>query len=174
MEHIPVLGIILAGGKGERLSPLTKQRSKPAVPFAGKYRIVDFVLSNFINSGIYSIYVLTQFKSQSLLQHLSDGWQFSNLLKNQFIIPVPAQMRKGAQWYQGTSDAIFQNIHLLELAMPDLVAVFGADHIYRMDVSSMVAYHQEKGAEGTVAVLPIPISEAVRFGTMEVDQDWRI
>ena len=174
MEHIPVLGIILAGGKGERLSPLTKQRSKPAVPFAGKYRIVDFVLSNFINSGIYSIYVLTQFKSQSLLQHLSDGWQFSNLLKNQFIIPVPAQMRKGAQWYQGTSDAIFQNIHLLELAMPELVAVFGADHIYRMDVSSMVAYHQEKGAEGTVAVLPIPIAEAVRFGTMEVDQDWRI
>ena len=144
MKHVSVLGIILAGGKGERLSPLTKQRSKPAVPFGGKYRIVDFVLSNFINSEIYSIYVLTQFKSQSLLQHLREGWQFSDLLKNQFIIPVPAQMRKGEKWYQGTSDAIFQNIHLLELASPELVAVFGADHIYRMDVSHMVGYHKRK------------------------------
>ncbi len=174
MEHISVLGIILAGGKGERLYPLTTQRSKPAVPFAGKYRIVDFVLSNFINSGIYSIYVLTQFKSQSLLQHLREGWQFSDLLKDQFIIPVPAQMRKGETWYEGTSDAIYQNIHLLELAQPELVAVFGADHIYRMDVSRMVSYHKEKGAEGTVAALPIPITEAARFGTMEIDQDWRI
>jgi glucose-1-phosphate adenylyltransferase len=174
MEHISVLGIILAGGKGERLYPLTTQRSKPAVPFAGKYRIVDFVLSNFINSGIYSIYVLTQFKSQSLLQHLREGWQFSDLLKDQFIIPVPAQMRKGETWYEGTSDAIYQNIHLLELASPELVAVFGADHIYRMDVGQMVADHKEKGAEGTVAALPIPISEAGRFGTMEVDENWRI
>ncbi len=174
MEHISVLGIILAGGKGERLYPLTTQRSKPAVPFAGKYRIIDFVLSNFINSGIYSIYILTQFKSQSLLQHLREGWQFSDLLKNQFIIPVPAQMRKGEQWYQGTTDAIFQNIHLLELANPELVAVFGADHIYRMDVSHMVAYHKRKGAEGTVAALPIPVAEAARFGTMEIDEDWRI
>ena len=174
MKHVSVLGIILAGGKGERLSPLTKQRSKPAVPFGGKYRIVDFVLSNFINSEIYSIYVLTQFKSQSLLQHIREGWQFSDLLKNQFIIPVPAQMRKGEKWYQGTSDAIFQNIHLLELASPELVAVFGADHIYRMDVSHMVAYHTEKNAEGTVAALPIPIAEAARFGTMEIDEDWRI
>ncbi|HUG81878.1 MAG TPA: glucose-1-phosphate adenylyltransferase [Bryobacterales bacterium] len=174
MEHISVLGIILAGGKGERLFPLTTQRSKPAVPFAGKYRIIDFVLSNFINSGIYSIYILTQFKSQSLLQHLREGWQFSDLLKNQFIIPVPAQMRKGEQWYQGTTDAIFQNIHLLELANPELVAVFGADHIYRMNVSHMVAYHKRKGAEGTVAALPIPVAEAARFGTMEIDEDWRI
>ena len=174
MEHVYVLGIILAGGRGERLYPLTKQRSKPAVPFGGKYRIVDFVLSNFINSGIYSIYVLTQFKSQSLLQHLHDGWQFSDLLKNQFIIPVPAQMRKGEKWYEGTSDAIFQNIHLLELARPELVAVFGADHIYRMDISQMVAYHRRKSAEGTVVALPIPVSEAGRFGVMEIDESWRI
>ena len=158
MEHVDVLGIILAGGKGERLYPLTTQRSKPAVPFAGKYRIVDFVLSNFINSGIYSIYVLTQFKSQSLLQHLHDGWQFSDLLKNQFIIPVPAQMRKGEKWYEGTSDAIFQNIHLLELARPELVAVFGADHIYRMDISQMVAYHRRKGAEGEIGQVLIVIA----------------
>src|ERR1700751_6024684 len=102
--------IILAGGIGSRLHPLTAERAKPAVPFGGKYRIIDFVLSNFINSGIYSIYVMTQFKSQSLLQHLRDGWQFSDLLQNQFIIPVPAQMRAGETWYQGTADAIFQNV----------------------------------------------------------------
>ena len=171
---INVLGIVLAGGKGERLSPLTKERSKPAVPFGGKYRIIDFVLSNLVNSGIYSIYVLTQFKSQSLLQHLRDAWQFSNTLKNQFIIPVPAQMRKGEHWYEGTSDAIYQNIHLIELSKPDVVAVFGADHIYRMDIRQMLAYHRDQGAKGTVAALPIPISEAVHFGTMEVDSDWRI
>jgi len=171
---IRVLGIVLAGGTGSRLHPLTKDRAKPAVPFGGKYRIVDFVLSNLINSGIYSIYVLTQFKSQSLLQHLSDGWQFANLLKDQFIIPVPAQMRKGAVWYEGTSDAIFQNINLVEQANPDLVAVFGADHIYKMDVSQMVHFHQEKRAEGTVAALPIRVEQAGQFGTMEIAPDWRI
>ena len=121
MENVRVLGLILAGGKGTRLFPLTKERSKPAVPFGGKYRIIDFVLSNFVNSGIYSIYVLTQFKSQSLLQHMRNAWQFSDLLTNQYILPVPAQMRKGEQWYQGTSDAIHQNVHLIELSQPELV-----------------------------------------------------
>lgn len=174
MQHAKVLGIILAGGKGTRLYPLTKERSKPAVPFGGKYRICDFVLSNFVNSGIYSIYVLTQFKSQSLLQHLREAWQFSNLLNSQFIIPVPAQMRKGEHWYKGTSDAIYQNIHLLELSRPEMVAVFGADHIYRMDVSQMVRYHQENGAKGTIAALPLPVSEAGEFGTMAIDENWRI
>jgi glucose-1-phosphate adenylyltransferase len=133
-----ILGIVLAGGKGTRLSPLTKERAKPAVPFGGKYRIIDFVLSNFINSGIHSIYVLTQFRSQSLLQHLSEGWQFGGLLKTQFIIPVPAQMRSPDEtWYQGTSDAIYQNINLVEQADPRVVAIFGADHIYRMNIASM-------------------------------------
>ena len=174
MQNARVLGLILAGGKGTRLFPLTKERSKPAVPFAGKYRIVDFVLSNFVNSGIYSIYVLTQFKSQSLLQHMRNAWQFSELLTSQFILPVPAQMRKGERWYQGTSDAIHQNIHLIELSQPEMVAVFGADHIYYMDVRQMIAYHRDKGAKGTVAALPIPIEEAARFGTLEVDADWRI
>ena len=174
MEQTRVLGIILAGGKGTRLHPLTKERSKPAVPFGGKYRIVDFVLSNFVNSGIYSVYVLTQFKSQSLLQHLREAWQFSDLLKDQFIIPVPAQMRKGEQWYSGTSDAVFQNIHLLELSRPDMVAVFGADHIYRMDVSQMIQFHNEKGAQGTVAALPVRVEDAQEFGTMQVDEDWRV
>ena len=124
--RLRVLGIVLAGGKGTRLYPLTKERAKPAVPFGGKYRIIDFVLSNFINSGIYSIYVLTQFRSQSLLQHLNEGWQFGSLLKNQFIIPVPAQMRAGETWYQGTADAIYQNINLIEQAEPHVVAIFGA------------------------------------------------
>ena len=169
-----VLGIVLAGGKGSRLYPLTKERAKPAVPFGGKYRIIDFVLSNLINSGVYSIYVLTQFKSQSLLQHLSDGWQFANLLKNQFIIPVPAQMRKGETWYEGTSDAIFQNINLIEQSDPHLVAVFGADHVYRMDISQMVEFHEEKRAAGTVAALPVPKERARQFGTMEIAPDWKI
>jgi len=169
-----VLGIVLAGGQGSRLYPLTKERAKPAVPFGGKYRIIDFVLSNLINSGIYSIYVLTQFKSQSLLQHLSDGWQFANLLKNQFIIPVPAQMRKGDVWYEGTSDAIFQNINLIEQADPHLVAVFGADHVYFMDVSQMIHFHEEKRAAGTVAALPLPVERAAEFGAMEIAPDWRI
>ncbi len=174
MQHIRTLGIILAGGKGTRLYPLTRERSKPAVPFGGKYRIVDFVLSNFINSGIYSIYVLTQFKSQSLLQHLRDAWQFSPLLQNQYIIPVPAQMRKGEHWYRGTSDAIYQNIHVVELSKPEIVAVFGADHVYRMDLTQMVSYHREKESKGTIAALPIRIEDAGQFGTMKIDEDWRI
>ena len=154
--RIRVLGIVLAGGKGTRLYPLTKERAKPAVPFGGKYRIIDFVLSNFINSGIYSIYVLTQFRSQSLLQHLSEGWQFGGLLKSQFIIPVPAQMRSpGETWYQGTADAIYQNINLVEQSDPDVVAIFGGDHIYRMNITNMIEYHVQKGAEVTVAAIPV-------------------
>lgn len=173
--QLRVLGIVLAGGKGTRLYPLTKERAKPAVPFGGKYRIVDFVLSNFINSGIYSIYVLTQFRSQSLLQHLNEGWQFGSLLKNQFIIPVPAQMRSADEtWYQGTADAIFQNINLIEQADPHLVAIFGADHIYRMNIASMVEYHQNKSAEATVAAIPVEKEQAAQFGVIETRADGRI
>src|SRR6516165_3725064 len=173
--RIRVLGIVLAGGKGTRLSPLTKERAKPAVPFGGKYRIVDFVLSNFINSGIYSIYVLTQFRSQSLLQHLAEGWQFGSLLKNQFVIPVPAQMRSEDEtWYQGTADAIYQNINLVEQADPRVVAIFGGDHVYRMNVASMIEYHVEKNAEVTVAAIPVPKKEAAEFGVIETAEDGRI
>ena len=133
--QLRVLAFVLAGGKGTRLYPLTKERAKPAVPFGGRYRIVDFVLSNLINSGIYSIYVLIQFKSQSLLQHLRDGWESNSLLKSHFIIPVPAQMRSaGETWYRGTADAIYQNINLIEQADPHVVVIFGADHIYRMNI----------------------------------------
>ncbi len=172
--RIRVLGIVLAGGKGTRLYPLTKERAKPAVPFGGKYRIVDFVLSNFVNSGIYSVYVLTQFRSQSLLQHLNEGWQFAGLLKNHFIIPVPAQMRAGESWYQGTADAIYQNVNLVEQADPAVVAIFGADHIYRMNIASMIEMHIQKSAEVTVAAIPVPKGQASEFGVIEVAEDGHI
>jgi glucose-1-phosphate adenylyltransferase len=170
-----VLGIVLAGGKGTRLYPLTRERAKPAVPFGGKYRIIDFVLSNFVNSGIYSIYVLTQFRSQSLLQHLSEGWQFSGLLKSQFITNVPAQMRSETEsWYQGTADAIFQNINLIEQSDPHYVAIFGADHIYRMNIASMIDFHRAKKAEVTVASIPVPKSQAREFGVIEAGANGQI
>jgi len=154
---------------------LTKERAKPGVPFGGKYRIIDFVLSNFINSGIYSIYVLTQFRSQSLLQHLNEGWQFSGLLKNHFVIPVPAQMRSaGETWYQGTADAIYQNINLVEQADPRVVAIFGGDHIYRMNIASMIEYHVAKNAEVTVAAIPVPKDQAAEFGVIETAEDGHI
>jgi glucose-1-phosphate adenylyltransferase len=173
--RLRVLGIVLAGGKGTRLYPLTKERAKPAVPFGGKYRIVDFVLSNFINSGIHSIYVLTQFKSQSLLQHLSDGWQFGGLLKDQFIIPVPAQMRApGETWYRGTADAIYQNANLIEQSDPHLVAIFSADHIYRMNITSMIEYHEQTRAEITVAAIPVERRFATEFGVIETARDGHI
>ncbi len=173
--RLRVLGFVLAGGKGARLYPLTKERAKPAVPFGGKYRIVDFVLSNFINSGIYSIYVLTQFKSQSLLQHLSQGWQFGGLLKNQFVIPVPAQMRSaGETWYRGTADAIYQNVNLIEQSDPHLVAIFGADHIYRMNIASMIEYHEQKRADVTIAAMPVDRRLATEFGVIETVRDGHV
>jgi glucose-1-phosphate adenylyltransferase len=173
--RIRVLGIVLAGGKGTRLYPLTRERAKPAVPFGGKYRIIDFVLSNFINSGIYSIYVLTQFRSQSLLQHLSEGWQFGGLLKNHFIIPVPAQMRSPSEtWYQGTADAIYQNINLVEQSDPQVVAIFGGDHIYRMNISDMVEYHVKKSADITVAAIPVSRKQAFEFGVIETADDGHV
>ena len=173
--RLRVLGIILAGGKGTRLYPLTKERAKPAVPFGGKYRIVDFVLSNFINSGLHSIYVLTQFRSQSLLQHLSEGWQMGGIMKNQFIIPVPAQMRSvGETWYQGTADAIHQNINLIEQAEPHVVAIFGADHIYRMNIAHMIEFHENLNAACTIAAIPVEKKHAHEFGVIEAGEDNRI
>jgi glucose-1-phosphate adenylyltransferase len=173
--RLRVLGIILAGGKGTRLYPLTKERAKPAVPFGGKYRIVDFVLSNFVNSGIHSIYVLTQFRSQSLLQHLNEGWQIGGILKNQFIIPVPAQMRSvGETWYQGTADAIYQNINLIEQAEPHAVAIFGADHIYRMNVAHMIEFHENLNAACSIAAIPVHKKYAHEFGVIEADENNRI
>jgi len=174
MPRPEILGIVLAGGKGTRLEPLTLFRSKPAVPFGGRYRIIDFVLSNFINSGIYSLYVLTQFKSQSLTEHISATWRFGSLLSNQFITCVPAQMNTGDNWYQGTADAIYQNINLIKEQNPFLVAVFGGDHIYKMDISAMAKYHHEKSADCTLAAISVPLAEATEFGVIQVDSDWRI
>ena len=173
--QLRVLAFVLAGGKGTRLYPLTKERAKPAVPFGGRYRLIDFVLSNLINSGIYSTYVLIQFKSQSLLQHIRDGWDFGGLLKNQFIIPVPAQMRSaGETWYRGTADAVYQNINLIEQADPHLVCIFGADHIYRMNIREMIEYHEQKRSQITVAAIPVPKAEAREFGVIECAHDGRI
>jgi glucose-1-phosphate adenylyltransferase len=169
-----VLGLVMAGGKGERLFPLTRDRAKPAVPFGGKYRIIDFVLSNFVNSGIRALYVLTQFKSQSLTEHIRHTWRFGSVLRDQFVSAVPAQMKRGESWYKGTADAVRQNIDLVLHSDADIVAVFGADHIYRMDVSRMVEYHLEKGADITVASVPVPKSEARSFGIVRVDENWRV
>jgi glucose-1-phosphate adenylyltransferase len=164
----------MAGGQGTRLHPLTRDRAKPAVPFGGKYRIVDFVLSNLVNSQIYSIYLLVQFRSQSLIEHLKDGWQFGRILHDHFIIPVPAQMRLGDSWYQGTADAIFQNLNLIDDFKPDLIAVFGADHIYRMDIQQMIAFHVDRKASVTVATLPVAVEEADQFGVLDVDSGLRV
>ncbi|MBV9157397.1 MAG: glucose-1-phosphate adenylyltransferase [Acidobacteriaceae bacterium] len=166
--QLRVLAFVLAGGKGTRLYPLTKERAKPAVPFGGRYRIVDFVLSNLVNSGVYSIYVLIQFKSQSLLQHLREGWEVSGLLKNNFIIPVPAQMRSAqADWYRGTADAITQNVNLIEQADPHVVVIFGADHIYRMNIRQMIEFHIDKRAGVSVAAIPVQKELASEFGVIE-------
>lgn len=173
--QLRVLAFVLAGGKGTRLFPLTKERAKPAVPFGGRYRIIDFVLSNLLNSGIFSIYVLVQFRSQSLLQHLREGWEVSGLLRNNFIIPVPAQMRSQQEdWYRGTADAIHQNINLIEQADPHVVVIFGADHIYRMNIRQMVEYHVEKRAGVTIAAIPVEKKHASEFGVIETTPEGNV
>jgi glucose-1-phosphate adenylyltransferase len=173
-KHVKILAMVLAGGEGKRLYPLTEHRAKPAVPFGGSYRLIDFVLSNLVNSGIFQIYVMTQYKAQSLLAHLQRGWVGTYPMSDFFIFPVPAQMRIGMGWYLGTADAIYQNIYLIEQTQPDLILLFGADHVYFMDVSQMIHYHLEKGAEVTVCTLPYPITECHQFGVTVVDEAWRI
>jgi len=169
-----ILAMVMAGGKGERLHPLTQERSKPAVPFGGKYRLIDFVLSNLVNSEIGAVYVLTQYKSQSLMEHLSQGWHFVDPRGKEFITAVPAQMRMGDAWYRGTADAIWQNINLIENHRPDLVAVFGADHVYRMDIRQMVDFHRASRADVTIATIPVEVEQASSFGVLRVDASGRI
>lgn len=170
-----VLGFIMAGGKGERLFPLTRERSKPAVPFGGKYRIIDFVLSNFVNSGIRSLYVLVQYKSQSLIEHLRVAWPGTGLTSEHFITLVPPQQRfVGEALYRGTADAISQNLNLVRDFDPDLVVIFGADHIYRMDIRNMIDVHLAKGADATIACISVPIQDAKGFGVAGTDVDGRI
>ncbi|WP_100657096.1 glucose-1-phosphate adenylyltransferase [Alteromonas flava] len=167
------LAMILAGGEGKRLHPLTNSRSKPAVPFAGNMRIIDFALNNFVNSDFLKIYVLTQFKSQSLSIHMGQAWHLSGVTDN-FIQTVPAQMRMGKHWYEGTADAIYQNSKFIGLHHPDNVCVFGGDHVYKMNVREMVDYHEAKQAELTVCATRMPIEEACRFGVIEVDSEFRM
>jgi glucose-1-phosphate adenylyltransferase len=170
MIRSKVLGIVMAGGKGERLSPLTNERGKPAVPFGGKYRIVDFVLSNFVNSGILSVYVLVQYLSQSLIDYLRISWSSRGITPEHFITVVPPQMRMGEMWYRGTADAVSQNLNLIRDVDPDYVAVFGADHIYRMDIGRMLDFHIRSKAHATVAALPVPVEAASGFGIIEVNK----
>lgn len=167
------LVMVLAGGRGSRLEPLTSIRAKPAVTFGGKYRIIDFVLSNLVNSGLFKIKVLTQFKSNSLNKHLHDAWHM-NRAYGHYVDTVPAQMATGERWYQGTADAIYQNLNLVYDENPVRLCVFGGDHIYKMDVRQKVAYHCEKKADVTISAIPVPIEEATSFGVIEVDSDWRI
>ncbi len=169
-----ILAIVLAGGEGTRLSPLTAERSKPAVPFGGRYRFVDFVLSNLVNSNIYSIYVLVQYNSQSLIEHIREAWVLGPTIPSHFITVVPPQMIEGPEWFQGTADAVYQNLALIEANDPDLVAVFGADHVYRMDIRQMVDFHCDCSADVTVAALPVPRAEASAFGVIDCEPSGRI
>ncbi|HET7726706.1 MAG TPA: glucose-1-phosphate adenylyltransferase, partial [Candidatus Limnocylindrales bacterium] len=165
-----VLGIVLAGGEGKRLMPLTEDRAKPAVPFGGSYRLIDFALSNLVNAGFLRIAVLTQYKSHSLDRHISLTWRMSSLLGN-YVTPVPAQQRRGKQWYMGSADAIYQSMNLIIDERPDIIVVFGADHVYRMDPSQMVAAHVESGAGVTVAGIRVPRREANQFGVIQTAED---
>ena len=169
--NLRVLGLVMAGGEGSRLRPLTRERSKPSVPFGGSYRIVDFVLSNLLNSGVYSIFVLVQYRSQSLIHHLREGWRLSTPHPDDFLTVVPPQMRVGKTWYRGTADAVYQNFNLISDYRPDLIAVFGADHIYRMNVGHMIRFHRKKEAALSVAMLRVPRTEATGFGVAEVVPD---
>ncbi len=166
------LVMIMAGGKGSRLGPLTIHRSKPGVPFAGRYRIIDFVLSNFMNSGYRRIYVLTQYMASSLIKHLSRNWRLAGF--GEYIEVVPAQMRLGEFWYRGTADAVYQNLNLVKDARADHVAIFGGDHIYKFDISQMEQQHRENGNDLTVAAFPVPAAEASGFGIIDVDASGRI
>ena len=168
------LTIVLAGGVGSRLSPLTAERAKPAVPFGGKYRIIDFCLANCLHSGLRKVLVLTQYKSHSLQKHLRDGWSIFNPELGEYITPVPPQMRMGERWYEGTADAIYHNLYLLERNQAEYALILSADHIYRMDYSAMLDFHVSQGADVTVACMRVPIAEACAFGVVVADADQRI
>jgi glucose-1-phosphate adenylyltransferase len=168
------LTVILAGGHGSRLKPLTLERAKPAVPFGGKYRIIDFTLVNCLHSGLRRILVLTQYKSHSLYKHLRDGWSLFNPELGEYITAVPPQMRMNENWYGGTADAVYQNLYMIERSGAERVLILSGDHIYRMDYAAMLRFHEEKGAEVTVGCMDVDLDEARQFGVMSVDQKGKI
>jgi len=168
------IALILAGGRGSRLHQLTNWRAKPAVPFGGKFRIIDFPLSNCVNSGIRRIGVATQYKAQSLVRHIQYGWSFLDGRFKEFVELLPAQQMTGEAWYQGTADAVFQNIDILRRHDPKYVLILGGDHVYKMDYSKLIADHAKKTADMTVACLSIPIEETNEFGIMSVNNEWQI
>ncbi|HVY49563.1 MAG TPA: glucose-1-phosphate adenylyltransferase [Minicystis sp.] len=172
-ESSRVLVMILAGGEGKRLGPLTSDRAKPAVPFGGRYRIIDMVLSNFVNSGLARIKVLTQYKSASLEEHIARAWHLSPMLEN-YIETIPAQQRTGKNWFKGSADAVFQTMHVITDESPDHVCIFGGDHVYKMDVRQMLAQHLDTNADVTVAAIPVKVDEAKAFGTIETDVEGKI
>jgi len=171
-----VLALVLAGGKGERLHPLTLERTKPSVPFGGKYRIIDFALSNMVNSGIYSIYVMVQYKSQSLIEHIRTTWQKTGVMSRHFVTVVPPQMRKEElkEWYRGTADSVYQNINLVYDFKPKFVAIFGGDHVYRMNIKEMLDYHIRNKAGITLSVVPVQAELSHHFGIVGVDSSMRV
>ena len=169
-----VLALILAGGKGERLYPLTRDRTKPAVPFGAIYRIIDFTLSNCINSNLRKIYILSQYKSLSLNRHIQLGWNILSSTLGEFITVVPAQQRVSEQWYKGTADAIYQNIYLLQKDQPDLLLILSGDHVYKMNYRDMMDFHLEKGADATVAAAEMDKGLSKEFGVLEIDGDYRV
>jgi glucose-1-phosphate adenylyltransferase len=168
------LTVILAGGHGSRLKPLTQERAKSAVPFGGQYRIIDFTLVNCLHSGLRRILVLTQYKSHSLQKHLRDGWSLFNPELGEYITAVPPQMRTGGSWYNGTADAVYQNLYMLKRSGAEYVLILAGDHIYRMDYASMLAFHKEHGSGVTLASMEVPLSQAAQFGVMAVDGNGRI
>ncbi|HXL19487.1 MAG TPA: sugar phosphate nucleotidyltransferase, partial [Streptosporangiaceae bacterium] len=170
MAEPQVLAIVLAGGAGKRLAPLTADRAKPAVPFGGLYRLIDFALSNLVNAGCRRICVLTQYKSHSLDRHITTTWRLSSLLGN-YVTPVPAQQRLGPHWYTGSADAIYQSLNLIYDDNPDIVAVFGADHVYRMDPGQMIDQHVDSGAGVTVAAIRVPRLDATEFGVIRAARE---
>src|SRR4051794_9222548 len=165
--------MILAGGEGKRMGPLTLDRAKPAVPFRGRYRIIDIVLSNFVNSGLHRIKVLTQYKSASLEEHIARAWRLSPMLDS-FIETIPAQQRTGKSWFRGSADAVFQTQHVITDESPEHVCIFGGDHVYKMDVFQMLTHHLEHDADLTVAAVPVTLQEAREFGVIECDESGRI
>jgi glucose-1-phosphate adenylyltransferase len=170
-----ILALVMAGGEGSRLHPLTAGRSKPAVPFGGRYRIVDFVLSNLVNSDVHAIYLLVQYQSLSLIEHVRKAWLLApQPFRSHFITLVPPQKGSGMGWFQGTANAVFQNLSLVDEHAPDVVAVFGSDHVYRMDVRQMLAFHREREADVTVAATPVPLAQGSSFGIIAADSDGRI